>query len=967
MVYICNVLDDVMKFVNLHLQFLMPALPVFSGLYLKDFARTILDALLKQAIPGNDDINTSYLKQLFYLQWHTLMAILLLVQAKTQHLRGVFSFIITKLLQRFATFLVQHPVSFKNIHTSSRLKGCAMLAVAFSLCLSAKAQTTTVNGTVTDGKTHEALSYVTVSFAGSTKGISTNDAGKFSLSANGSFTQLKISFVGYKTVYKTILPGATQTVNITLYEDKQLLNEVVVTAGKKAKYRNKGNPAVELIRKVIAHKDQNRLENFNYAEYRQYERMNFYLSNLSDKFRNKRLFKNYQFMFQQQDSTEIGGKTLLPVYMEEKLSKTYYRKAPYTKKQIIEGSKQVKYDAKYVDNQGLAAYFNRLYQDINIYDNNISLVTNQLLSPIANHSPEFYKFFITDTLKDQQPWLVELSFTPRNTTDLLFEGKLYVTLDGNYAVEHAVLRVNKNINLNFVRQMQATLAFEKTANSKYRLSQSDLKMEFGINKNRGGGIYGERKVILDSFAVNTPRPKEVYDGPALVYATHADDKNDKYWTASRPDTLSKAEAGVYKNIDSLQTIPSFKRTADLVTLFVAGYKNVGPFEIGPVNTFYSFNPVEGFRGRLGGRSTPEFSKRYYFETYGAYGTRDQQFKYFLSSSYSLNNKSIYAFPQSYIRASYQHDTKIPGQELQFVQEDNFLLSFKRGDNDIWLYNNIFRLDYVHEFETHFSYKFGFKKWDQSPAGSLYFRDLENNRLSNVSTVHTTELGLELRYAPHERFYQGKLYRTPIIDSYPIFTLRYNQGLKGFLGGDYNYSNITGNISKRFYLSQLGYTDVVAEGNYIAGNGIPFPLLDIHRANQSYSFQLQSYNLMNFLEFVSDHYASVNLDHNFNGFFFNKVPLLKKLKWREVLDVKALWGGVRSQNNPANDPSLLRFPLNGVNSAGTYTLNNGPYVEGSVGVSNIFKFLRVDLVKRFTYLSNPGAPEWGVRAMVKLDF
>jgi len=339
----------------------------------------------------------------------------------------------------------------------------------------------------------------------------------------------------------------------------------------------------------------------------------------------------------------------------------------------------------------------------------------------------------------------------------------------------------------------------------------------------------------------------------------------------------------------------------------------------------------------------------------------------LSSTYSLNNKSIYSFPQDYIRASFQHDTKIPGQELQFVQEDNFLLSFKRGENDMWLYNDIFRLDYVHEYDNHFSYKLGFKNWGQSPAGALYFQNIIDNNINNVNTVKTTELSLELRYAPHESFYQGKIYRIPIIDRYPIFTLRYNQGVKDLFGGQYNYQSVTGNITKRFYLSQLGYSDVIVEGNYIFGK-VPFPLMDIHHANQTYSLQLDSYNLMNFQEFVSDHYASINIDHNFNGFFFNKIPLLKKLKLREIIDFKGLWGGVRSENNPANDPLLLRYPVNGTTGLPvTYTLNSGPYMEGSFGIGNIFKLLRVDLVRRFTYLDNPDVSKWGIRARVKFDF
>lgn len=826
---------------------------------------------------------------------------------------------------------------------------------------------TIVKGTITDSKTKEGLPFVTVNFAGSSQGAATDNNGHYTIKTNDQFQQIKITYVGYKTVTRNIESGKEQTINIALTEDSRQLSDVVVKSAKKKKYTNKNNPAVELIRQVIAHKEQNQVQSYNYAEYKQYERMIFSLSNLSEKFTQKKIFKNYQFMFRQQDSTAIGGKTLLPLYMEEKLSQNYYRKVPYTQKQVIEANKQVKYDENFVDNQGLTAYFNRMYQDINIYDNNVSLLSNQLLSPIADHSPDFYKFFITDTIKDVKPNLIELSFTPRNTVTKLFEGKIYITMDGNYAVQNAVLTVNKNIDLNFVRQMEATLSFDKNNDGRYHLSKSNLKIEFGLNKNKGGGVFGERLVTIKNFEINKPRPKVIYDGPAQVIASNATEKDDTYWTNSRPDTLDAIAASVYKNVDSLQTIPSFKRTMDIATLVLAGYKNFGPFEMGPVNTFYSFNPVEGFRARLGGRTTTALSKRYYFETYGAYGTRDQKFKYFLSSTYSLNNKSIYSFPQNYIRASFQHDTKVPGQELEFVQESNFLLSFKRGANDQWLYNDIFKLDYVHEYLSHFSYSVGFKKWNQSPAGALEFQNLlPNGTLNNVNLIHTTELSFGLRYAPHEKFYQGKLYRTPIPDRYPIYTLRYTQGIKGLVGGDYDYQNVVGNISKRFYLSQLGFTDVSTEGGYLFGK-VPFPLLDIHRANQSYAFQFQSFNLMNFQEFVSDHYASVTVDHNFNGFLFNRVPLLKKLKLREVVNFKSLWGGVRTENNPASDPSLLRFPTNSLGQATTYSLSKGPYMEGSVGVGNIFKVLRVDLVRRFSYLDNPNAPKLGIRTFVKFDF
>jgi hypothetical protein len=745
------------------------------------------------------------------------------------------------------------------------------------------------------------------------------------------------------------------------------MQEVVINAGKKPKYTNRENPAVELIRNVIANKSKNRVENYDYLAYQKYERMMFSMSNLSDKFKNKKVFRNYQFLFQEQDSAKIGGKTVLPVFQQEKLSDNYFRKSPEKLKTVIIADKQVNFDKRFIDNKGLSSYFERMYQDIDIYDNNISVVSNQLLSPIADSAPSFYKFFITDTVHIQGNSLVELSFTPRNKADLLFEGKLYVTLDGNYAIQNAFLSVNKSINLNFVRALEAKLDFEQSADKRYHLSKSNLIVDFGITKNSGAGFTGERAVTYRNYHINERLADSTYNNNAsVIVVADAEKKSETFWDSNRPETLNAVNAKVYTNLDTLQSIPSFRRTMDAVTILFAGYKDFGPFEVGPVNTFYSFNGVEGFRLRLGGRTTTALSKRYFFETYAAYGFTDEKLKYFLSATYSLNNKSVYAFPQNFIKASFQRDTKIPGQELQFVQEDNFLLSFKRGENNMMLYNDFYRLDYIKEFENHVSYTVGLRKWTQTPAGSLYFTGPASTPFFRNNNISTSEATLSFRYAPHEKFYQGKVYRTPIIDKYPTYNFRYTAGFKGLAGGEYNYHNFLASIDKRIYLSQLGYTDVTVEGSYIIGN-LPFPLLTIHRANQTYAYQLNSYNLMNFLEFVSDRYASINIDHNFNGFFFNKIPLLNKLKLREVMSFKGLYGGLRDENNPMVNNSTMQFVKNDSGVFITNSLNNGPYMEGSVGVGNIFKVLRVDLVKRFSYLDNPAVSEWGVRARFKFDF
>lgn len=841
-----------------------------------------------------------------------------------------------------------------------------ILLVMLGVPAAAIAQITTIEGTVTNAKTKEKLPFVSVSVPQAALGTNTDEDGHYTLRIPAQYTSVVFTYLGYRTVTKTLVAGVPQEINVQLTTSAALLNEVVIKGSKLPRYKNKENPAVALIRQVIGHKEQNRPESYDYVEYEKYEKMAFSFSNLSEKFKNRKIFRNYQFLFKTQDSTAAGGVNILPVYLEEKLNKEYYRKNPEKLKSIALGAKQVQFDKHFIDNEGLSTYFNRMYQDIDIYDNNIALLGNQLLSPIANNSPTFYQFFITDTLKQHTPQLIELSFLPRTKGDMLFKGKLYVTLDGNYAVQQADLSVDKRINLNFIKSLDASLEFAENPDKRYHLSKTDLAIDFGISQNKGSGFYGERVVTYRNYEINKPQPASLYDGPALMANDSVANRPATFWQQNRPDSLSQIEKTIYTNVDTLQTIKSFRRTLEIFTFVLSGYKGFGPVEIGPANTFYSFNPVEGFRLRLGGRTTPELSKRIYFETYSAYGFKDRKWKYYLSSTYSLNNKSVYTFPQNFIRASFQRDTKIPGQELEFVQEDNFLLSFKRGVNDKWLYNDIYRLDYVHEFNNHFSYTLGFKKWQQAPAGGLYFQNIQHDRVNSVLSLNTTELTLSLRWAPKETFYQGKLYRSPIISPYPIFTARFSAGVKGLFNGEYNYQNVSLNATKRFYLSQLGHADITLEGGYIFGQ-VPFPLLDIHRANQTYSYQLNSYNLMNFLEFSSDHYASLFIDHNFNGFFFNKLPLIKHLKLREVASLKLLYGGIRQENNPNAHPELYQFLRDAQGQPTTFALGSQPYAEASVGVANIFKLFRVDIVKRLTYLDNPNVAEWGLRGRFKFDF
>lgn len=482
----------------------------------------------------------------------------------------------------------------------------------------ALAQATVVSGTVRDAVTKETLPNVSVFFKDTKIGTQTDINGNYNISSAEPQSGLSFNSVGYTIASKNIMPSATQQTDVLLVPSSNSLDEVIIVGGKRIKYRNKDNPAVELIRQVIAHKDENRIKSYQTVAYQQYEKMLFSVSNVSEKFKNKKMFRNYQFLFQEQDSTLIGGKNLLPIYIQESLSDKFLSKEPEKSKTVIVAQKQVQFDSRYIDNKGMKTYFDRMYQDIDIYKNNISVISNDFLSPIADGAPAFYKFFITDTLKNQKPQIIELSFTPRNTGDMLFEGKIYVTNDGKYAITGASFGVNKNINLNFVRALKIDLSFEPNAAGKYNLSKSKLLTDFGIGKTKGVGFTGERTVTFKKYQFDAPLPDTVFQGKSTSVLADAGKKDDLFWKQNRLDTISANELKIYGNIDTLQNLPSFKRTMQIVTLLFAGYQNLGPYEIGPVNTFYSFNNVEGLRLRLGGRTTPELSKRYYFENYTAY-------------------------------------------------------------------------------------------------------------------------------------------------------------------------------------------------------------------------------------------------------------------------------------------------------------------------------------------------------------
>ena len=826
---------------------------------------------------------------------------------------------------------------------------------------------TRVSGKVVDAQTNLPLAFVNVYFKNSNVGATTDLDGNYSISTRWATDSLQASFIGYNTLSLAVRKSERQSLNFSLQPTSLNLEAVTIQA-KKEKYSKKNNPAVDLIRKVMSNRSKNHLDGKPFYTYDKYEKVELSINNITQDFMDRKIFNSFGVLWDYIDTSKINGKPFLPMFLRESLSTVYYRKNPKTEREYRNA---IKYTDFYetIDEQSISDVIDLLYHDVDIYDNTIDLLDHQFVSPLAPIAVNFYRFYIIDTLAMKGDSVINLAFIPRNKSNIGFTGNLYVSHDDEYSVRKIDFTIIGGINLNFVRDLRIIQEFEPYEES-FILTKDELTIDYSISKN-SLGFFGTRSVTYDKFDFDKPPDPEVFGGfENIIIAEDAYKYSNDFWDSSRFEPLNKNEAGVYEMVDSLKRVPEYQKLVYVIRVLTTGYVPIGPVDIGPILVTLSFNDVEGARLRFGGETNFNLSKRLFFELYGAYGFKDDAYKYAGGVTYTFK-EDYKVNPRHFLYASYQKETSFPGQELQFVNEDNFLLSFKRGDSDKMLFSDSYRLDYVNEGQT-FQFGLAFENKRRKPYGTLSWPFEGVDGTEFLEDIQTTEVGLNVRFAPNEQFIQGRQYRTPIINEFPVINIWYKQGIPDFLGGDYSYRKVQVSMFKRFNWSVFGHTNIELEGGKIWGE-VPYILLHIPRANQTYAYQIRSYNMMNFLEFASDSYFGLNMQHFFHGFIFNKIPLFKKLKLREVITLKMLYGSLSDSNNPNLNSQLVQFPTNAEGEPIMFTLEGEPYIEGSFGLLNIFRFLRVDFVKRFTYLDNPKVPNlWGVnglgiRARIRVEF
>ena len=848
-----------------------------------------------------------------------------------------------------------------------------LLFLLLGCCISVSAQN--IQGVVTDSLTNDPIPYLSVFYEGKGVGSITDNDGNYKVETRKGWNKLTFSAVGYVTKVVNIIPGVTKNLNVRMRPDDIMLDEVVVKP-KREKYSRKNNPAVELMKKVIAHKKNNKLSENDYYQYNKYQKITMSLNDVTPEMLEKGMYKKMPFLKDQIELCEETNKFILPISVDETASQKIYRKHPKSEKTIIKGMSSTGVNELFATGDMLSTVLKDVFTDVNIYDNDIRLLQYPFISPISSSDAiSFYKFYIMDTTFVDKDKCFHLTFVPNNSQDFGFTGHLYVLADSSYTVKKCTMNLPKKSGVNFVDNMDIIQEFEQLPNGEWVLKTDDMIVEMTLMKIMQG--FQIRRTTRYSDYAFDELPQQLFKRKgAEIKEADAMMRGDDFWNQYRPVPLTQTESSMDMLVKRLEQMPGFKYVIFVLKAFIENFVETGTknnpskVDIGPVNTMISNNYIDGLRLRMSAQTTANLNPHLFFKGYYAYGFKDHRSKYMGEVEYSFNKKEYLPreFPKNSITFSYQYDVMSPTDKFLKTDKDNVFVSFKTSTVDQMSYVRNIALKYENETQFGLKTTVEVKHSTDEPTGGLAYITNDDQK-TLVPEIQTMEASLAFRYAPGETFVNTKQRRIPVSFDAPVFTLSHTAGFKGVLGGEYNYNLTEIGLYKRFWFSSWGKIDMFVKGG-AQWNKVPFPLLIMPAANLSYILQRETFNLINNMEFLNDRYASLDVSWDLNGKIFNRIPLLKKLKWREAIGFKMLYGHLTDKNNPMKHPGdseLFLFPTRDGRPTSFVMDPKTPYMECSVGIHNIFKILHIDYVRRLNYLDHPDANKWGVRFMVMMTF
>lgn len=823
---------------------------------------------------------------------------------------------------------------------------------------------------VRDSVSAEPVPYVAVYVKGTQQGILAGENGQAVVVMNTPQASLEFSAMGYdKKVVKA--DSRMPMLVVHLVPSGYRLDEVTVRR-KKEHYSKKNNPAVDFmqrIRRADSITDPRRHQFYNFTRY---ERITLGLNNVdlhpdsvgSDG--KKKKPGKFAFLSEHVDTSAVTGKPVLPLAVKEKVSDIIYRRDPRAEKTYVRGIKAEGVD-QIANMESMQTLVEDVFREIDLYQDNVNILQNRFVSPLSRIAPDFYKFYLTDTVTvPDGSRLIELSFAPRNPASFGFTGRLYVAEgDTTMFVRRVRMNVPPSINLNFVEHLQITQEFEQAPNGARLKTLDDFNVEISIIRGTQG-LYVHRSTAYRDHDFNPSENAayldmmgETFQDPA-VYA-----RGDEFWQAERQIEVTGNENRISQLMDRLRGVKVYYYTEKALKILFTGYVRTGKnskFDIGPVNTFVSTNSVEGVRLRFGGTTTTALSPHWFAKGYLAYGTKDRKFKYGVELEYSFNAKREHQreFPVHSIAVSEKYDVDQIGQHYLFTNPDNIFLSWKRMKNLLMTYRRQTRIDYTLELPNNFSVKASANLERQESTPWVPF---VNGRGEAFGHYNETYFSVELRYAPGEKFFQTRTQRIPVNLDAPVIILTHTFAPKNLFGAPFTVNKTELSFSKRFWFSAFGFTDIIIKGGHVWSRS-PYLSLLVPNANLSYTIQPESFALMNPMEFINDSYVSWDLTYWANGAILNYIPLVKKLKLREAFAFRGWLGGLSDRNNPLKNPDLFRFPVESAYNP----MNGRPYMEISAGIDNFFKCLRVDYVWRLTYRQGqPASSRSGLRIALHMTF
>lgn len=851
-----------------------------------------------------------------------------------------------------------------------------------SLAVSAQTESM-LTGIVTDAATGDTIYYPSVSYKGQHIAVSGTAKGEYTIVRKEGLV-LTFSAVGYAPVQVVVKASTPKTLNIKLKSDTRQLAEVVVRQ-KRGKYSRKDNPAVELMRRVIAAKKRTRLENHDFFQYTKYQKITLALNDITPTQIDSGFIGKRRWMLDQVEHCPYNNKLILPVSVDETVTQHLYRKQPKTERDIIKGQSNAGINQLIQTGDIMDIMLKDVFTDVNIYDNDVRLLRHHFTSPIGNSAISFYRYYIEDTVYVGKDLCYHLQFTPNNGQDIGFRGELYIVADSTLHVKRCNLTLPIQSGVNFVQNLQVRQEFAQLENGEWALSEDDMIAEIEVNDLLQKAIV-IRTTRLNNYAFDE-LPAKLFKGSGREKReADAMMRDEAFWKKYRAVELSKSESSMDEFVHRVEQMKGFKYIIfglkALIENFVetGGKDHPSKVDIGPVNTMFTRNFIDGFRTRISAQTTANLSRHWFLAGYMARGWGSKKNYYSGEITYSFNRKEYLPreFPKRTVSFKSTYDIMSPSDKFLRTDKDNVFTALKWAKVDAMMFYNRQQLTLEREEEWGMKTTLSLRTEENEAAGSLFFEKLSNffppiifpdtdvSSLLHNGKIRTTELLFELEIAPGRTFINTKQRRIAINLEAPVITLSHAVGLNGVLGGQYRYNFSEVGLFKRFWLRSWGKFDVQLQAG-AQWDKVPFPLLIMPAANLSYIVQKGSFNLINNMEFLNDRYASVDLAWDMNGKIFNRIPLLKKLKWREYIGFKGLWGSLTDKNNPflfqnMGDATLMYFP------EGSHVMNpKRPYMELIVGVHNIFKLFHVQYVRRLNYNELPTAQKQGVRLMMRMSF